>query len=168
MSTQTVIDHYHDLLTPQLAADSQERLDAVQKLRGLAFGDRSLCTVLRPRFLSPEQYHFLCQRVGVLLRAFEKAQQAALADAAFRKQFLLSPEENELVQHDSGFRSYSPTGRLDAFFVSQQELRFTEYNAETPAAAAYCDALAEVFLGLPIFREFLRHYHVRPLPTRCG
>jgi hypothetical protein len=162
------IHHYHDLLTPQLAADSQAQLTAVQHLRGLAFGERPLCTVLRPRFLTHEQYRFLCQRVGRLLRAFDKVYRAALADPAFRKQFLLLPEEEELVQHDPGFPSCSPTGRLDAFFVSEQDFRFTEYNAETPAAAAYTDCLGEVFLGLPIIREFLRSYHVRPIPARSG
>jgi hypothetical protein len=165
---QDAIRHYHDLLTPTLAADSQERLDAVQKLRGLAFGDRPLCTVLRPRFLSHEQYRFLCRRVAPLLAAFDKIYRAALSDAAFRKQFLLVPDEETLVGHDPGFASCSPTGRLDAFYVSDHELRFTEYNAETPAAAAYTDCLGEVFLGLPILREFLRHYHVRPVPARPG
>ena len=72
---------------------------------------RILCTVLRPRFLTHEQYRFLCRRVDKLLRAFDKAYRAALADAAFRQQFLLLPEEEELVQHDPGFTSCSPTGR---------------------------------------------------------
>jgi hypothetical protein len=162
------IHHYHDLLTPQIAADSQAQLTAVQHQRGLAFGERPLCTVLRPRFLTHENYRFLCRRVGKLLRAFDKAYRAALADPAFRKQFLLLPEEEELVQHDPGFASCSPTGRLDAFFVSEQDFRFTEYNAETPAAPAYTDCLGEVFLGLPILREFLRTYHVHPIPARSG
>src|SRR5206468_1726324 len=165
---EDLIHRYHDLLTPDIAADSQAQLEAVQRQRGLAFGERPLCTVLRPRFLTFDQYRYLGRRVGSLLRAFDKANQAALANADFRKQFLLTPEEDELAQHEPGFHSYSPTGRLDAFFVSEGELFFTEYNAETPAAAAYCDAVADVFLALPILCEFQRAYHVYPTPTRCG
>src|SRR5207248_6696966 len=60
----------------------------------------------------------------------------------------------------------SPTARLDSFFVSERELKFTEYNAETPAGAGYNDALTEVFYGLPCMRAFLRRYAVRPLPAR--
>jgi hypothetical protein len=165
---QDAIQRYLDLLTPQLAADTQARLDAVQQLRGLTFGDRPLCTVLRPRFLSPQQYHWLCGRVRLLLGAFAKAQAAALADAAFRRQFLLTPEEDTLALHDPGFASYSPTGRLDAFFVNERELFFTEYNAETPAAAGYGEVLAEVFLALPVMREFLRTHRLIPVPTRPG
>jgi hypothetical protein len=161
-----LITHYHELLTPDVAADSQARLEAVQNLRGLTFGQRPLCTVLRPRFLSPSQYRFLCGAVDGLLGAFATIYKAALADTSFRRQFLLLPEEEELIRHDPGFASYAPTGRLDAFFVSETELRFTEYNAETPAAPGYGDVLAEVFLALPILGAFQRHYHVRPVPAR--
>ncbi len=64
-----------------------------------------------------------------------------------------------------GFRDPSPASRLDAFFL-EGGLRFTEYNAETPAGSAYNDALTHVFYGLPVMREFLRRYDVRPLPAR--
>jgi hypothetical protein len=162
------IQAYHDLLSDELAADSQAELDAQQRRRGLSFGDKPLCTVLRPRFLTPEQYRFLQDRVAVLMRAFQKAYRAALADPAFRRQFALSEDEEELIQQDPGFPCCCPTARLDAFFVSEQELRFTEFNAETPAAPAYNDVLSEAFLSLPVMREFLLHYRVIPLPARNG
>src|SRR5437667_244162 len=60
----------------------------------------------------------------------------------------------------------SPTARLDSFFVSEAELKFTEYNAETPAGAGYNDALSEIFFGLPVMRQFVRRYLVRPIPAR--
>jgi uncharacterized circularly permuted ATP-grasp superfamily protein len=60
----------------------------------------------------------------------------------------------------------SPTARLDSFFVSERELKFTEYNAETPAGAGYNDALTDLFDGLPVMRAFRRHYHLRPLPAK--
>ena len=44
-------------------------------------------------------------------------------------------------------------------------LFFTEYNAETPAGSAYHDALSELFLALPVAREFLRSHALRPLPA---
>jgi hypothetical protein len=114
--------------------------------RGLFFGDRPLCSVLRPRFLSPSQYRFLQQRAAVVLRAFRKAHRAALTDDALLAQFRLSDWERELAHVDPGFRDPSPVSRLDAFFVAEAGgLRFTEYNAETPAGGAYNDVLTEVF-----------------------
>src|SRR5437588_2499129 len=167
MPLRDAIETYHDLLTDELASATQAQLDEQQLRRGLFFGQRPLCTVLRPRFMTPEQYRFLQSRVQVLLRAFDKIYVAALADAAFRAHFGLLDWEEELVRHDPGFRDPSPTSRVDTFFVTERGgLRLTEYNAETPASPAYNDALAEVFYGLPVMREFLRHFEVRPLPGR--
>src|SRR6266704_3987081 len=167
MSLREAIESYHDLLTDELAGESQARLDAQQEQRGLFFGDRPLCTVLRPRFMTPEQYRFLQTRVHLLLHAFDKIYHAAIADAGFRSQFGLLDWEEALVQHDPGYRDPSPTSRVDTFFVTERGgLRLTEYNAETPASPAYNDALTEVSYGLPVMREFLRRYEVRPLPAR--
>src|SRR5689334_3264404 len=161
------IDEYHTLLTDELAGESQAQLDLQLRDRGLFFGDRPLCSVLRPRFLSPSQYRFLQQRAAVVLRAFRKAHRAALADDALLTQFRLSDWERTLARVDPGFRDASPVSRLDAFFVAEAGgLRFTEYNAETPAGGAYNDVLTEVFFGLPIMREFMRTWDLRPLPAR--
>jgi uncharacterized circularly permuted ATP-grasp superfamily protein len=165
------IQTYHELLTDELAAESQAQLDDQLRRRGLYFGDRPLCAVLRPRFLSPDDYRYLQARSQLLLQAFEKAYQEALRNPAFRAQFGLFDWEEELISFDPGFRDPSPTSRLDAFFhpatqSSARELHFTEYNAETPAGVAYNDSLSEVFYGLRVMREFLRRYDVRPLPAR--
>jgi hypothetical protein len=163
------IQAYHDLLTDELAAETQWQLDDQLQRRGLFFGPRPLCTVLRPRFMTPEQYRYLRREVQTLMRAFDKAYHAAIDDTEFRRQFGLADWEEELIQIDPGFGAPSPTGRLDAFFMTDTDgLRFIEYNAEVPAAPAYNDALSDVFLGLPVMREFLRRYEVRPLPARHG
>ncbi len=169
MSLREAIESYHDLLTDELVSASQVQLDDQQQRRGIFFGQRPLCTVLRPRFVTPEQYRFLQSRIRVLMHAFDKAYQVALADAAFRAQFGLLDWEEELVRHEPGFRNTSPISRVDTFFVTDRGgLRLTEYNAETPAGAAYNDVLTEIFYGLPVMREFLRHYEVRPLLARHG
>jgi hypothetical protein len=167
MALHRAIDDYHALLTDEVAGESQAQLDDQLRRRGLFFGDRPLCTVLRPRFLTPAQYAFLQRQVHALLPAFERCYQRARQDDAFRHQFRLTEWEETLFAHDPGFPDPSPVSRLDAFFTHDRGgLRFTEYNAETPAAAAYNDVLAEVTYGLPIMRQFLRQYEVRPQPAR--
>lgn len=167
MSLREAIEHYNSLLTDELASASQLQLEAQQRQRGLFFAQRPLCTVLRPRFITPEQYRFLQARLRLLLRAFDRAYRVALAEPDFRVQFGLLDWEEELVRYDPGFRAPSPTSRVDTFFVAERGgLRLTEYNAETPASPGYNDALAEIFYGLPIMGEFLRTYEVRPLPAR--
>lgn len=167
MGLQDAIQTYHDLLTPELALESQEQLDAQLRRQGLFFGARPLCTVLRPRFLTYPQYRFLQTDSRPLLSAFDKGYRAALEDRSVRNQFGLLPWEERLMEVDPGYPYHTPVSRLDAFYVTEDNtLSFTEYNAEVPAASAYNDVLSEVFYGLPITREFLHKYEIRSLPTR--
>ena len=160
------IARYHDLLDADTAAATQGQLEAQLGERQLMFGSRPLCSVLRPRLMSTPRYRYLQRSAAVVMNAFSKAYRAAMADASVREQFALESWEEQLVHDDPGFRDPSPVSRLDAFFVGEQGLRFTEYNAETPAGPGYNDVLSEVFLGLPSMREFLRSHEVRPLPAR--
>ncbi len=178
------IELYHSLLDDASAQMSEEQLDDQQNARGLYFGERTLTTVLRPRFLTGEQYHFLQRAIRAIMPAFAKAYRAALVDATVRAQFGLSEWEEQFVQIDPGFIDSSPTSRMDSFFTPSPStgeresstegrggrdggvLHFTEYNAEVPAAPAYNDVLTEIFYALPIMREFEKRYEVRPLPGR--
>lgn len=167
--TTSAIDRYHDLLAGGLAADSQEWLEEQIARRELTFGGRPVCTVLRPRWMMPREYELCRERAAVVLRAFGSAHRAALADERVRAQLRLTDWEEQLVTVDPGFAAASPTSRLDAFFVDGgMGLKFTEYNAETPAGAAYNDALTELFEQMPVMRAFQREHHLRPLPARSG
>jgi hypothetical protein len=158
---------YHAGLTDESAAESAAWLDARLVERGLMFGDRPLCTVLRPRFLTPAQYTSLRTELVLLLGAFRKANDAALADAALLAQFGLEPWEETMLRALPRPRTATPLSRIDAFFTAgERGLKVTEYNAETPAGVAYSDALAELFLALPVARDFQRRWRMVPLPGR--
>ena len=109
MSLTEAIITYHDLLTDEIAADSHEQLTDQMRSRGLFFGERPLCSVLRPRFLTPEQYAYMRQAIRPLLRAFEKISHRAVADAGFRAQFGLFDWEES--RGPDGF-SIGPDGKL--------------------------------------------------------
>ncbi|HSU15366.1 circularly permuted type 2 ATP-grasp protein [Longimicrobium sp.] len=164
------IDAWHGLLGDEgLAADSAERMEQEHRSLGMYFGERALCTVLRPRFFTPGQWAGIRRGVETLMGAFRRAHEAAMRDPALLARFHLLDWERELVAQDPGFRSPCPTSRLDAFFDPDDgSLRFTEYNAETPAGPAYMDNLSEVFLALPVTGKFLRTHAVYPLPARHG
>jgi uncharacterized circularly permuted ATP-grasp superfamily protein len=167
MALRDAISFYHDLLDDELAAESQAQLDDQLHRRGLFFGDRPLCTVLRPRFFTPEGYRYLQGRLRIVLGAFDRVYRRALEDAELRAQFGLQEWEERLIASDPGFPAPSPTARLDTFFQPETHaLQLVEYNAETPAAPAYNDVLAEVFYGLPAMRAFYQRYMVSPLPAR--
>ncbi|MGQ0540141.1 MAG: hypothetical protein ACT4R6_14455, partial [Gemmatimonadaceae bacterium] len=160
---------YHDCLTPDIAALTAEQLDRELRSRHLVFDERPLCTVLRPRLITVDELSALQRRVRAILRAFRSAHDRAMRDADFRAQFRLESWEEELIHSDPGFAGHSPTSRLDFFWVPETgALGLTEYNAETPAGAAYNDELAAAFIDLPAMRAFARHYAVLPLPARAG
>jgi len=160
------IDHYHSLLDPETARETHEQLTEQLLRRGLFFGERPLSTVLRPRFIHPDEYRALQVAIQAVMPAFQKIQQVAMNDAEFRAQFCLQGWEEELIQVDPGFSAPSPTSRMDTFFDEEDMLWLCEYNAETPAAIAYTDVLTEVYYALPVIREFSKHYEMRPLYGR--
>lgn len=167
MALQEAIDTYHGLLTDELAEETSAQLTSQLKQRGLFFGERPLCSVLRPRFLTAQQYRLLQERGRLLLGGFARIHEAAMVNPGFRQQFGLLDWEETLLEDSPRFLDPSPLSRLDAFFVPERGgLRFTEYNAETPAGASYNDVLVELFLGLPVVREFVKRYELRSQPTR--
>lgn len=166
MSTSAIARYHEVLQEPGTAQASAEVLDRQLRHDGLFFGERPLCSVLRPRFLSIGQYKQLARACTLVGSAFEKVRVAAMANSALRAQFGLTAWEEQLIHADPGFGVASPTSRLDAFFAEGEGgLKFTEYNAETPAGAAYNDALSRAFLALPVMHEFSRTHIAVPLPA---
>ncbi len=164
---QDAIDTYHDLLTPQVAADAQGALAADLRQRKCYFGERPICTVLRPHFYEPAQWQYLKHETETLLGAFGKAHAACIADPALRATLNLESWEEQLLGLDIGFEAPWTTARLDPFYnLETGELRFIEYNAETPAGMGYEDQLAEAFLALDVFKQFHDLYHTRNFHMR--
>src|SRR5438067_2339964 len=172
LSSNADADHirvYHDLLTDEVAHESYAMLEEQLKRGGLIFADRRLCTVLRPRFVTPTQYAQMQRRIETLLRAFTAAYRAGIADAPLRAQFRLAEWEERMLAYDPGFAEPSPRSRLDTFVIDETgEMALTEYNAETPAGAGFNDALADAFSDIRVMREFTRRYDVRPVAARHG
>jgi hypothetical protein len=166
---RAAIGAYHDGLDDDIASASHAMLTRRLRDEGLYFGDRPLCSVLRPRFVTAAQYRHVGRASHLVVSAMEKVRRAAMADDALRAQFRLLDWEERLVHADPRLPVASPVSRLDAFFAPGADgLKYTEYNAETPAGAAYNDVMARVFLDLPAMGAFRRRYAAIPLPSAPG
>jgi glutathionylspermidine synthase len=165
------IARYHGLLQsdPALAAASQEALDAGLHEENLFFGDRPLCSVLRPHMITTGQYARVREACRLVIGATIKVGARLLADERLLEPLRLSPREQELARIDHGYDAVSAISRLDAFLAGDS-LSFIEYNAETPAGGAYTDVLTSVFLRLPVVRRFLDAggYTLQTFDTRAG
>ena len=156
---------YHSLLDDEkLTAASAEALAQGQRQRQLMFGERPLCVALRPQILTKKRHEQAVAAAEGVYSALTTLEKALLKDEELRRELALEPEEERLALADPGFRSSSPSARLDSFFAS--EVRFVEYNAESPAGMAYSDNLAAVFGGLPVMKAFRKLFRGRFLPTR--
>ncbi len=161
------IQTYLDLATPQMMADSWAVLERGMRQGHLLFGDRLLSTALRPQLVTVQEWRAASQMSATLVSAFDKAYQAMLIDPALRAQVWLTPEEEIIVGYEAGVSLPVPIGRLDCSLIhndsGEPSLHLLEYNAESPAAIAYEDGLAEVFLQTPLLHAFQQRYPIRPL-----
>lgn len=146
-------DHYHALLRDEkaLAQELEERYIARIHERNLTFGGRVLCPFPRPEFVAPEDYEQIRGVCRGIFKAVEKVE-ATLGEALWDR-VAVTPQERELVAIDPGYRRSSPTSRLDSFLTTDN-YRFVELNAESPAGIAYAEVLVEMFLELPIVQRF--------------
>src|SRR5689334_3402831 len=156
---------YHSLLEDEaLVTASAEALAQGQRERRLTFGERPLCVCVRPQLLTRPRYEQAVKAAEGIYSAVSALERAVLKDAELRAELGLEPEEERLAMADPGFRSSSPSARLDSFFAD--EVRFVEYNAESPAGMAYSDNLAAIFAGLPVMKAFRKQFRGAFMPTR--
>ncbi|HUN10167.1 MAG TPA: circularly permuted type 2 ATP-grasp protein [Aggregatilineales bacterium] len=161
------IDLYHSLLNDQLAADTAEALYGMLRPRQLYFGDRPLCTVIRPHFYLLKDWNYFKQETEILLGAFARLHEACMEDSALRQQLDLHAYEEALFSLDKGGPVPWTSSRLDSFFHMQdRNLKFVEYNAETPAGMGYEDVLSEVFMELEPIKRFQKYYAVQSMPMQ--
>jgi len=156
---------FHALLdNERLAADSVQALSDGQRERRLMFGERPLCVAMRPQLLTSRRYEQAVSAAEGVASALAALEKAVLQDADLRRELGLESEEERLAMADPGFKFSSPSVRLDSFFAD--EVRFVEYNAESPAGMAYSDNLTDVFKQLPVMKAFRKRFRGKFLPTR--
>ena len=126
---------YNGLLEdPTLGLPSLERFREGQLSNRLTFGDRMVSMALRPNLLSRERFQAAVSAARAIHGALTRLERALLRDQQLRAELDMDPEEERLALADPGFRSSSPSSRLDSFFAD--EVRYVEYNAESPAGMA--------------------------------
>jgi hypothetical protein len=156
---------YHALLEDEgMAAASADLLTAGQRERRLMFGERPLCVCLRPQLMTRRRYERAVAAAQGVHSALATLERALLTDANLRRELDLEAEEERLAVADPGFKHSSPSVRLDSFFAD--EVKFVEYNAESPAGMAYSDNLAAIFSGLPAMKAFRKQFRGAFMPTR--
>ena len=166
MTSQAVKD-YNSLIESRPALLEESRAYLIERFREvrLVFGGRSLAPYLRPHFVTRQEWQRILRACETIWGAIEKVGQTAPKDALMLDQLGLTKVERELAEIDPGYPNTSVTSRLDSF-LTDDSYQFVELNAECPAGIAYQDVAAEIFLELPLMREFRRTHEVTPMYCR--
>jgi Glutathionylspermidine synthase preATP-grasp len=108
----------------------------------VVFNDATIPFVLMPHFISPGQLRRVRHSVERLSRVLDRFCDAYPHDAALRDELAVSPEEDSLIRIEPGYPRPMRICRLDAF-LQGYDVKFLEFNADSPAGIGYTDILHE-------------------------
>ncbi|BDC53048.1 hypothetical protein F183_A53630 [Bryobacterales bacterium F-183] len=153
------ITRFHRLLESDAFKDLAwaEELQERMKQEQLLLGTRPASPVLRPHFITKRQYENMVKAAESLYSALHRVQELALGSQTLMNRMQLLPAEKMLAAIDPGYPFLSVTELLDVS-LNNGSLRFTDYNAETPAGIAYSEALSNLFYDAPPVKEFRKRY----------
>jgi len=133
--------------------------------KGLSAGGRLICPFLRPNFISRRQYEHLVKTGEALIGAIDRMEQMVLSQPALLTRLELLPAEKMLASIDPGYQSFEVTARLDSH-LSNGNLHFVQYNADSPVGAGYADALADLFWDTPPMKEIRKKHSLTHVASR--
>jgi len=171
--TTRAVRRYHDLLAETDAAALSAELEAQQVERGVTFGGRPVCSVLRPHFLHPRDFATIARATEAVVGAVHTIYAAMRAGRLDMAALLhLSEAEEAILAVPERYGRPDASTRMDAFFhpgerPGEGEVRFLEYNAESPGGIAFGEVLGEIFLEQAPMRRFRREFAVRTAPLRA-
>jgi hypothetical protein len=141
-----------------------DELSEIQKQTGILHDDRPICPFLRPHFFPRSRYAAVKNAAEKLHLAFERMTAAALENPRLMAELVLTEKEERMARLDPRYPGLCVSSRLDAF-LSGEDFKFLEYNAETPAGIGDQLTFEKVFESVGEVREFLaanRHWSPAP------
>ena len=108
----------------------------------VVFKGATIPFVLMPHFVSPGQVRRVKHAVTALCRVLDRFCDAYPTDARLRDELQLPDTEDQLIRIEPGFPRPMRICRLDAF-LQGYDVKFLEFNADSPAGVGYTDILYE-------------------------
>jgi glutathionylspermidine synthase len=146
-----VIDHVNNLKLQHLVELSKlgDRCAGIEDEIGrwlsdhdVVFAGRTIPFVLMPHFVSPGQLRRVRRAVACLSAVLDRFCDAYAEDERLREELAVPPREDALIRLDPGFSRPLRVCRLDAF-LQGYDVKFLEFNADSPAGIGYTDVLYE-------------------------
>jgi glutathionylspermidine synthase len=146
-----VIDHVNNLKLQHLVelsklgdrcAGIEEEIAAWLAEHDVVFAGNTIPFVLMPHFVSPGQLRRVRHAVACLSLVLDRFCDAYAEDERLRDELAVPAAEDALIRLDPGFSRPLKICRLDAF-LQGYDVKFLEFNADSPAGIGYTDVLHE-------------------------
>jgi glutathionylspermidine synthase len=146
-----LIDHVNNLKLQHLVelsklgdrcAGIEEEIEAWLAEHDVVFAGHTIPFVLMPHFVSPGQLGRVKRAVGCLSAVLDRFCDAYAEDERLREELAVPAAEDALIRLDPGFSRPLRICRLDAF-LQGYDVKFLEFNADSPAGIGYTDVLHE-------------------------
>jgi hypothetical protein len=118
----------------------------------IKFRGRPIASFLRPVFISEAQRDLVQRASQVLLDCAERLIERYMVDPEVRQTIGLPPDEEEFALLETGLERQVVVARPDSF-LNGDDLKFLEFNSDSPAGVVWTDLHEEVFLASPILSE---------------
>ncbi|MGI8961932.1 MAG: hypothetical protein ACR2IV_19670 [Bryobacteraceae bacterium] len=151
------IARYHKLLHEETYRDLawvQEFQERIEQ-RHVAEAGRSSTLVLRPHFISRSELTRLTRATEHLAAILDQIETLAFKTPSLLDRIQLLPAEKMLAAIPSGCSRFSITSRMDAHFRNGS-LFLQGFESSNAPGLAYSEHLADLFLDLPILKQFKR------------
>ena len=144
-----MIDHVNNLKLQHLVelsklgdrcAGIEEEIASWLAEHDVVFAGNTIPFVLMPHFVSPGQLRRVKRAVGCLSGVIDRFCDAYADDERLREELALPAAEDALIRLDPGFSQPLRICRLDAF-LQGYDVKFLEFNADSPAGIGYTDVL---------------------------
>jgi glutathionylspermidine synthase len=146
-----VIDHVNNLKLQHLVELSKLGDGCAQVERDIerwltdhdvVFAGHTIPFVLMPHFVSPGQLRRVKRAVACLSLVLDRFCDAYAEDERLREELAVPAREDALIRLDPGYSRPLKICRLDAF-LQGYDVKFLEFNADSPAGIGYTDVLHE-------------------------
>jgi glutathionylspermidine synthase len=146
-----VIDHVNNLKLQHLVelsklgdgcASTEREIERWLSDHDVVFAGHTIPFVLMPHFVSPGQLRRVRRAVGCLSTVLDRFCDAYAEDERLREELAVPAREDALIRLDPGYTRPLKICRLDAF-LQGYEVKFLEFNADSPAGIGYTDVLYE-------------------------
>jgi hypothetical protein len=151
------ISRYHKLVEQEGFGDASWADELQERMRQLHLTEsgRVVAPILRPHFISRRQLDTLTRVTNHLAEILDRIEAIALASPQLLSRLQMLPAEKMLAAIPSGYSRFSVTSSMDAA-VRNGTLSLQGLDACKPVGLAYSGLLADLFLELPIVKEFKR------------